>query len=85
MVGMFAALPAGIPHVKQNRLRGLGVSSQKPVAALPGVPTIAETVKGYEVVLWWGVFGPKGMSRVKATFGTSHAFAYSSRGSHTVT
>jgi len=58
---MFAALPAAIPHVKQNRLRGLGVSSAKPVAALPGVPTIAETVKGYEVVLWWGVYGPKGL------------------------
>jgi tripartite-type tricarboxylate transporter receptor subunit TctC len=60
---MFAALPAAIPHVRQNRLRGLGVSSEKPVAALPGVPAIGETVKGYEVVLWWGVFGPKGLSK----------------------
>lgn len=60
---MFTALPAGIPHVKQNRVRGLGVSSAKPVAALPGVPAIVDTVKGYEVVLWWGVFGPKGLSK----------------------
>jgi tripartite-type tricarboxylate transporter receptor subunit TctC len=60
---MFAALPAAIPHVKQNRLRGLGVSSEKPVAALPGVPPIGETVKGYEVVLWWGVYGPKGLPK----------------------
>ena len=60
---MFAALPAAIPHVKQNRLRGLGVSSEKPVAALPGVPPIAQTVKGYEVVLWWGVYGPKGLPK----------------------
>jgi tripartite-type tricarboxylate transporter receptor subunit TctC len=60
---MFAALPAALPHVKANRLRGLGVSSEKPAAALPGIPTIGETVKGYEVVLWWGVFGPKGLPK----------------------
>ena len=60
---MFAAMPAAIPHVKANRLRGLGVSSEKPANALPGVPPIGETVKGYEVVLWWGVFGPKGLPK----------------------
>ena len=60
---MFAALPAAIPHVKANRLRGIGVSSEKPAAALPGIPAIGETVKGYEVVLWWGVFGPKGLPK----------------------
>ena len=60
---MFAALPAALPHVKANRLRGLGISSEKPTAALPGIPPIGETVKGYEVVLWWGVFGPKGLPK----------------------
>ena len=60
---MFAALPASIGHVKANRLRGIAVSSEKPVAALPGVPALGETVKGYEVVLWWGVFGPKGLPK----------------------
>jgi tripartite-type tricarboxylate transporter receptor subunit TctC len=60
---MFAALPAALPHVKANRLRGLGVSSAKPGSALPGIPPIGETVKGYEVVLWWGVFGPKGLPK----------------------
>jgi tripartite-type tricarboxylate transporter receptor subunit TctC len=60
---MFAALPAAIPHVKANRLRGLAVSNDKPVPALPGMPPIGETVKGYEVVLWWGVFGPKGLPK----------------------
>jgi tripartite-type tricarboxylate transporter receptor subunit TctC len=60
---MFAAMPAAIPHVKQNRLRGIGVTSEKPAPALPGVPTVGETVKGYEVVLWWGVFGPKGLPK----------------------
>ena len=60
---MFAAMPAAINHVKQNRLRGLAVTSDKPAPALPGVPTVSEFVKGYEVVLWWGVFGPKGLPK----------------------
>ena len=60
---MFGALPAAAPHVKANRLRGLAVTGEKPSGVLPGLPTVAETVKGYEVVLWWGVFGPKGLPR----------------------
>ena len=60
---MFAALPATITHVKTNRLRGLAVTSEKPVAPLPGIAPLNETVTGYEVVLWWGVFGPKGLPR----------------------
>ncbi len=60
---MFGALPATIPHVKANRLRGIGVTGDKPSNALPGVPVVGETVKGYQVVLWWGLFGPKGLSK----------------------
>jgi tripartite-type tricarboxylate transporter receptor subunit TctC len=60
---MFAALPATITHVKSNRLRGLAVTSEKPVGPLPGIPPLNESVKGYEVVLWWGVLGPKGLPR----------------------
>ena len=52
-----------VPHVQANRLRGLGVSTEKPSGALPGIPTIGETVKGYDVVLWYGVFGPKGLPK----------------------
>jgi tripartite-type tricarboxylate transporter receptor subunit TctC len=60
---MFAALPATITHVKSNRLRGLAVTSEKPVGPLPGIPPLNESVKGYEVVLWWGVLGPRGLPR----------------------
>ena len=60
---MFAALPATIAHVKSNRLRGLAVTSAKPVSPLPGIPSLNESVKGYEVVLWWGVLGPKGVPK----------------------
>jgi tripartite-type tricarboxylate transporter receptor subunit TctC len=60
---MFGAMPATMPHVKQNRLRAIAVSSPKPAPALPGVPPLGETVKGYEVVLWWGLLGPKGLPK----------------------
>jgi tripartite-type tricarboxylate transporter receptor subunit TctC len=60
---MFGAMPATMPHVKANRLRGIGVTSAKPAAALPGIPAVGETVKGYEVVLWWGVLAPKGLQK----------------------
>ena len=60
---MFAAMPPTIPHVKAGRLRGLAVTSEKPQAALPGIPTVGETLKGYDVVLWWGIFGPKGLPK----------------------
>ena len=60
---MFGSIPAAAPHVKGGRLRGLAVSSTKPSSALPGVPTVAETIKGYDVVLWYGVWGPKGLPK----------------------
>ena len=48
------------PHVESGRLRALGVSSAKRSALMPQVPTIAETVPGYEVLNWWGVLAPAG-------------------------
>jgi tripartite-type tricarboxylate transporter receptor subunit TctC len=58
---MFAAMPPALAHVKAGRLRGLAVTSEKPQAALPGVPTVGDTVKGYEAVTRWGIFGPRGL------------------------
>jgi tripartite-type tricarboxylate transporter receptor subunit TctC len=60
---LFGALPAAIPHIKSNRLRGIAVTMDKRTHALPGVPTVGETVKGYEVVIWYGVWGPKGLPK----------------------
>jgi tripartite-type tricarboxylate transporter receptor subunit TctC len=48
------------PHVDTGRLNALGVSTAKRLAALPRVPTIAETLPGYEVINWWGVLAPAG-------------------------
>jgi len=60
---LFGSMPSTIPHVKAGRLRGIGVSTPKRTGALPDMPTVGETVTGYEVVIWWGILGPKGLSK----------------------
>jgi tripartite-type tricarboxylate transporter receptor subunit TctC len=55
----FAPVLPAIPHVKQGRLRGLGVSSLKRNRALPDVPAIAETVPGYEDVGFYSIVAPR--------------------------
>ena len=59
----FAAIPVTMPHVKTGRLRAVAVTTAKRVAAIPDMPTIAETLPGYETILWYGVLGPKGLPR----------------------
>jgi len=50
-----------MPHVRSGKLKALGVSSAKRMAALPDVPTIAEAgVPGFEVNNWWGILAPAG-------------------------
>jgi len=50
-----------VPHVRSGKLKALGVSSPKRVAAMPEVPTIAEAgVPGFEVSNWWGILAPAG-------------------------
>ncbi|MDB5866558.1 MAG: hypothetical protein JWO70_4364, partial [Betaproteobacteria bacterium] len=55
----FAAVPAVIAHVKAGRLRIIGVTTPKRIAAVPDVPAIAEALPGYETILWYGILGPK--------------------------
>ncbi|HYG53945.1 MAG TPA: tripartite tricarboxylate transporter substrate binding protein [Burkholderiales bacterium] len=56
-------ISAGMSHIKSGKLRPLAVSSAKRNPALPDVPTTAEAgVKGAEAPLWFGVWGPAGMS-----------------------
>jgi len=58
---LFDSLPSGLPHVKEGRLRALGVTSAKRSPLLPELPAISETVPGYETVTWFGLYGPKGV------------------------
>ncbi len=54
--------PSGLdPQIKAGRVRALGVTTKERVASIPDVPTIGETVPGYEVSVWYGISGPKGM------------------------
>ena len=59
----FGAISTALAHIRSGRLRPLGVSSLKRLAAIPDVPAIAEAgLPGFEVVQWFGVFAPAGMS-----------------------
>jgi len=48
-----------IPLVKTGRLRAIAVTTAKRSSLLPEVPTIGETVPGYESIHWYGMWGPK--------------------------
>lgn len=61
-VTIASAVPLS-PQVKSGRLRGLAVTSPKRSVAFPDIPAIAETVSGYEVINWFGVFTPAGVPR----------------------
>jgi tripartite-type tricarboxylate transporter receptor subunit TctC len=56
----FDNLPASIPHIRAGRLRAIAVTTDKRTPALPDVPTVAETVPGYEGSAWFGLAAPRG-------------------------
>jgi tripartite-type tricarboxylate transporter receptor subunit TctC len=54
----FPSASAAVLHVKAGRLRALAVTTSQPSALAPGLPTVSETVPGYESVQMYGVFAP---------------------------
>ena len=61
---LFGSPSTTIPHIKSGRLRALAVTTTHRIGAAPDVPTVAESgLAGYEVVLWHGLVGPKGLPR----------------------
>jgi tripartite-type tricarboxylate transporter receptor subunit TctC len=57
----FATMPTVLPHVRAGKLRPLAVLGAVRSPALPDVPTVAESLPGFEVSNWIGLFGPAGM------------------------
>ena len=60
---IFDNLPSSAGHIKSGRLRALAVTSDAREPSLPQVPTVSETVAGYEATAWFGVGMPKGTPR----------------------
>jgi tripartite-type tricarboxylate transporter receptor subunit TctC len=61
---MFDNMPSSLPLVREGKLRALGVTSLKRAAAVPDIPTIAESgLPGFEAVSWFAVFAPAGTPR----------------------
>lgn len=59
----FSSLVPSIPHVRAGRLRAIAITTPMRVRAVPDVPTIGETVPGYDVTHWYGIWGPKNLPR----------------------
>ena len=57
---MFDNLPSSSSHIKGGTLRALGVTTKDKAASFPDIPTIAETVPGYETYTWNALFAPAG-------------------------
>lgn len=55
---MFAGLGPAIGHIRANKLRGLAVASARRSQALPALPTVAETLPGFEASSWFAIFAP---------------------------
>jgi len=57
---MFDTTVVAGPHIESGKLRALAVTSPKRLPTMPNVPTVAETVPGYEVMSWQAIFAPAG-------------------------
>jgi tripartite-type tricarboxylate transporter receptor subunit TctC len=58
---LFTAGTQSLEHVKTGTLRLLAVTEGKRSSLLPDVPTVAETIPGYEMAVWYGAYGPTGL------------------------
>ncbi len=59
----FDSIPSSLPHIKNGRIRALGVASTKRSPALPDVPAINESLQGFEADSWFGIMMPAGSPR----------------------
>ena len=57
---MSVNMPPAVPHVKAGKLRALAVTTRARASSMPELPTVGETLPGYETVAWFGVLAPAG-------------------------
>jgi tripartite-type tricarboxylate transporter receptor subunit TctC len=57
---MFDNMPSALPMAKEGKIRALAQTTAKRSAAAPDVPTVAETVPGFEATTWFAMFAPAG-------------------------
>lgn len=55
---LYSSIPSVMPHVQQGKLNAIAVGSAQRLSSLPNVPTIAETIPGYEAYSWVGMVAP---------------------------
>jgi tripartite-type tricarboxylate transporter receptor subunit TctC len=55
----FSPVPTVMGYVRAGKLRALAVTSATRLEVLPDIPTVAESVAGYEAATWWGISAPK--------------------------
>jgi tripartite-type tricarboxylate transporter receptor subunit TctC len=60
---MFDNMPSALPMAKEGKIRALAQTTAKRSAAAPDVPTVAETVPGFEATSWFAVYAPAGTPR----------------------
>ena len=58
---LFDSFVTSMPHVKDGKLRALAVTSARRSVLAPDLPTVAETLPGFDSITWFGLYGPKGM------------------------
>ena len=60
---MFDNMPSALPMAREGKIRALAQTTVKRSAAAPDVPTVAETVPGFEATTWFAIFAPAGTPR----------------------
>jgi tripartite-type tricarboxylate transporter receptor subunit TctC len=60
---MFVDVPTGLPHVNGKALKALAVTTKQRSALLPQLPTMDDTVKGFDITSWQGYLGPANMPK----------------------
>ncbi|MEY2780485.1 MAG: hypothetical protein RL307_189 [Pseudomonadota bacterium] len=60
---MFDNMPSALPMAKEGRIRAIAVTTAKRSSAAPEIPTIAETIPGFEATTWFAMFAPHGTPR----------------------